>query len=464
MDKIRRQKDLITRTVDKFKQTTSVDYARYFEGSPTYVTYYQLDDIATRQDTNLENVHSLVGRSSPNKYKKIHDVVIYGVDAITIQNDITEKGLQSLISGDFVLLPDSIRPYPGDFFVFDEADLGTHLFRINDVQYDRASPKKFFRCLFSLWPENSELIFGNVIEDFVLDYQTTSGENFAVIKKADAVVSDKIKLMVDSIIDRYRTLFYDEDMDTFVCNTEEGNLWLPYLQRFMSENDLMTKYEEGFMEEIYIGKLDQSISPTLFSDQAYHDSIFTRVQKQLPLTFKNTFLSYDVVFDLKKTRNLPFFHSSLEFKTLLVHKDDFSFPYSFHFLFQKLSDAFKDYPSELKFLENDEVNIDELDVGTIFYEVRPNTTPSNVYRIELVNNSKVAKSISFGENLDISGELIYNIISKYLVTDEQSPRYLVITEAILTEINNMFIDGSIKNYVLLPILIYILKEKVKSYK
>jgi len=526
-DKIRRQKDLITRTVDRFKETTSVDYARYFEGSPTYITYYQLDDIATKQDEALENVHSLIGRSSPNKYKKIHDVVIYGVDALSISNEINDRGLESLISGDFVLLPDSIRPYPGDFFVFDEEDLGTHLFRINDVQYDKASPKKFFRCLFALYPDNSELIFDNVIEDYTLQYDTRAGENFAVVKKSDAATADKIKLLVDSIIDRYRTLFYDEDMDTFVAKIESfqttvaintdgrdiqegesvyvvssmngydgirvvtdqsqqvlgtaitkiaksafgriqtanstlGNLWSPYLQKFLSEKDVLTKYEEGFMQEIFINDMNESYNPKLFSDQAYYNSIYSRVTRQLPLTFENSFVNYNQIYDLKSTRNLPFFHGTLEYASLLFHKDVISFYHDFHLLFQNPSDIFLNYPSELKFNSYSEVP-DDLADGTIIYILNSNNIPENILMIKTINGEKSAVGISFSENIQIEGELFYNIIKKYLITDKNDPNFLVIDQDLILEINNTLIQPTIKNYILLPLILYILKEKVASY-
>ena len=244
-DILRRQKDLITRTVGTFKQATSTEYAKYFEGSPTYVTYYQLDAVATQQDTALENVHSLVGNSSPNKYKRINDVVIYGVDALSISNEITDKGLESLINGDFVLLPDSIRPYPGDFFSFDEEDLTDHLFRVNDVQYDKASPKKFYRCSFAVYPENNEIIFNNVLDDYILEQTTISGEAAAIVKKSDSVVMDKVKILVDSMIDKFINLFYDEDMDTFTCpiamEDEVVNFWSPYLHKFIHDTDIVKK-------------------------------------------------------------------------------------------------------------------------------------------------------------------------------------------------------------------------------
>jgi hypothetical protein len=124
---------------------------------------------------------------------------------------------------------------------------------------------------------------------------------------------------------------------------------------------------------------------------------------------------------------------------------------------------FKNYPDELKFTTGSSVDIDSLAVGTILYELGTNGLPMDIYQVKMVGSTKTAVSISFSENVDIEGELFYNIISQYLVTSTTDPRYLVIDEALLLEINNTYIENSIKNYVLLPLVIYILKEKINSY-
>jgi hypothetical protein len=536
-DKLRRTKDLITRTVERFKETTTVDYAKYFEGSPTYVTYYQLDAIATQQDTALENVHSLLGNSSPNKYKKIEDVVIYGVDALSISDEISEKGLQSLIAGDFVLLPDSIRPYPGDFFTFDEENLREHLFRINDVQYDRASPKKFFRSLFSLYPENNELIFGNVIDDYVLNYENIGGQETGVIKKSDAAVADKVKLLADSMTDRFLNLFYDEDMDTFSCPAEtNGNLvyyWCPYLHKFVHDTQVLTKYERDFMKEIYVNNIDESTNKDIFNDFAYFNSIFRKVQIQEPLSFTDSFMT-SLSYDLKSTKNLPFFFARNGYKSLGVYRNEASYLDSFHLLYQNPNETFLLYPEELKFAEGSEIDPSGFTDGTIFFEVRQlsaSLIPTSIYRMF----GAEPLSIGFNENSEIPEQLLYNIVLSYIAdgkthsgtisnaslsagvytynlvgnfsllkglelekvsgagvfgrdtyihsisTAENGVQTLVlksvsapttglisfksrfnITEDLLLSINNYYVGQNIKTYILMPLVMYILKQKIKT--
>lgn len=93
-DRLRRSKDVLKKKISNYLQaTTSGVYLKYFEGSPTYITYYQLDSKASLEDVGLENVNSLVGRNTPNKYKKIISVPVWGVDALDVSNELNERGL-----------------------------------------------------------------------------------------------------------------------------------------------------------------------------------------------------------------------------------------------------------------------------------------------------------------------------------------------------------------------------------
>ena len=103
-DRLRRQKDIIRSNVTKYlESTTSGSYLAYFEGSPTYITYYQLDSAASLQDVGLETVNSLVGKNTPNKYKKIREVPVWGVEALDVSNELSERGLLANVNGELLL-------------------------------------------------------------------------------------------------------------------------------------------------------------------------------------------------------------------------------------------------------------------------------------------------------------------------------------------------------------------------
>jgi hypothetical protein len=427
-DRIRREKDVVQRTVSKFLQTTTEAYTKYFEGGPTYIIYYQLNPEASTQDMSLENVHSLVGTNTPNKYKRIEDVVVYGVDAMDISNEITRRGLESTISGEFIMLPDSIKPYPGDFFTFDYDGLRDHLFRIDNVQFDKASPKKFFRINFAIWKDNAEIILGtlkedgtysNISGDYVFNYQNIGGEDSAVVAKADATAAEKIKLLYDGYIDKFANLFYHEDMDIFVYKGYElnfpSNVWSPYLQKFIHDNQLMNKYKKEILIEFYVNDVDERTNPAIFSDRAYRESIFRKLEVQdSNLSLENSFVGVSN-YDLKLTRNLPFFHSTESYRVLRLFNDGkpvFTADV-INFLHQDFYEIFLSLDNKYKLSIADLTDNDKLELieeGKVFYTLDNN---SNIAGVFLKGTGTSYSSISLN-NYEVEKDPIFKIVTDYL--------------------------------------------------
>ena len=478
MAKIRREKDIISRTVDRYVKATTEDYVKYWEGSPTYITYYQLDEIASTQDTNLENVHSLTGPNTPNKYKKIEDVVVYNVDAYDISNQLEEQGLRSAITGEFIFLPDSLKPFPGDFFSFDYDGMREHIFRIDDVQFDRATAKKFYRVSFAIYPDAPD--FTNINTDgYVMEYSNIGGQEVTILKKTDAVHAEKLKLLVDGLIDKYTKTYYDEDMDCFTFVTadptigESISIWSAYLQKFMKDNAVLSKYKRSLLEEIYITDISERDLGYVYSELAYRESIFRKVELQdRSLSFNNTFASLSR-FDMKNTRNLPFFHIPRIYRALELHRPekpevDFHLDI-FHLLFQEPTESFALLPDHKKFKEPDFSDVDttKLFVGDVIYQVSPTNPlkPINIYLIDQnpTTNETEAFSISFKEIIRFDYEwLQYFDYKPFLFIRDYLNNTLSIDEEKLLEINNMYFEISLRNYIFMPILIYVLKQKINE--
>ena len=269
-DKLRRQKDVIKKALSSYlNATTSGKYLTYFEGSPTYITYYQLDSMASLEDIGLETVNSLVGKNTPNKYKRIFSVPVWGVDALDVSNELSERGLQATVNGELLFLPNSIRPYPGDFFVFEYEGLEDHLFRIQDVQYDKLTPEKFYRCQYALYQNNTDEIFDNVCEDYECQYDSTNN-TITITKSSDIAKQEESQNLVDGLIEKYDSRFYDEESDTFICRNKNSGengeyYWSPYLQHFLHETKALDPYNSEIMTEIYINDINKIDNKNMYS-------------------------------------------------------------------------------------------------------------------------------------------------------------------------------------------------------
>ena len=332
-DKLRRQKEISKNLTEIYTETID-DYAKYINGSggiPIYVTWFQISSAASTQDWSLENVHSFVGSNSPIKYKKIYDVAIYSTDTLEPNTELTERGLQSMISGEFVLLPNSVVPNVGDFFIYDTEGMESHLFRIVDVQYDKATSNKFYKCRFELWQDNADLIFDNIEGEYNVNYDETGTSN-GVVTSTDAATSEQTKLIVDSLIEKYKILFYDDEMDTFSCvNNNKAPrdsriyYYSPYLQHFLHKNKVIAKYNEEFMTEIYITDIDEYSFPEIYDELAYRKSIFYAVETQdVELPVEASFMNV-CGYDLSRPLNLPFFTSEFTYKMLDIYTGNNAF-------------------------------------------------------------------------------------------------------------------------------------------
>lgn len=465
-DRLRRQKDAIKKNISKFIESTTKDYVKYFEGSPTYVTYYQLHTLASIQDNSLETVHSLVGTNAPNKYKRIFDTVIYGVDGQDISNDIIERGFTSNVNGEFIMLPNSVTPYVGDFFSIDLPGYEEHLFRINEVQFDKISPKKFFRCQYNLYPDNADIILNNIEDDYELQYTEIGGEGSSIIKKSAALNAERTKNLVDDLISRYVESFYDDDMDSFVwTNDGQKYFWSPYLQKFLHDTKALTKFNVSLFEEIYIPDINKREFPKFFNESIYRNSIFRNIQTQnKDINFESNFIEASMV-NVKTTRNLPFFQSQFDFYSIkpLENSDITFYTDAYPLFFNDVQ--FIDVPHTRKVHKFDDIHLsrlsDYLKKGDIVYECNKHELNiTNVAIVEDISYGKVSikdislKSILEKENKLLDDNVLVKIIKDYLNES------LELNDDLLKKINNYYYSDNIQEYILIPLVIYCLKKQM----
>ena len=56
-DRLRRQRDIITRKTNSYLNATTKAYTEMYDGTPTFVTYYQIDSANSTEDVGLEAVN-----------------------------------------------------------------------------------------------------------------------------------------------------------------------------------------------------------------------------------------------------------------------------------------------------------------------------------------------------------------------------------------------------------------------
>lgn len=345
-DKVRRQKDIITNSIESYKSATKA-YSDYFDGtSPVTIIYYQINNEATRTDSALYDTHEVVGQNSSIRYNRIKNVPVYGINTLSISNSLSGSGYESTITGEFVMVPDlTINPKIGEFFaIYDSStpELATHLFQITDVQYDRATSQKFYQCQFKLYNKDTdELDPGYVYDEenhpdsqimkhYVYDASGSGNENgvgdSVLITEEEAADKAKLSNMADALIDKFEELFYNEGMDTFTyqkpldSNGEEFEYyWSPYICHFIYKNDVLEKSDRDFLTEIFVQDVNEREFPGVYSERGYRKSIFYAVEMDDCKTMDDSAGFMEISpYLLNKPLNLPFFSSGDTYKLLDV--------------------------------------------------------------------------------------------------------------------------------------------------
>ena len=129
-------RDNIDGLITGFKDILKNPYYKWNDKSGTPVIYFNQNKEASTLDDSTKLYYADIGINSPIKYNMIEDFMLYGLDQVAISLENGEFGVEaSEIAGEAIVLPNTIIPYPGDYFniIYTEEDL---LFRVIDVTPD----------------------------------------------------------------------------------------------------------------------------------------------------------------------------------------------------------------------------------------------------------------------------------------------------------------------------------------
>lgn len=496
-NKTRRQSALVNNATQSYNTAISVYHDYMDNASPINITYYQISDIASRVDVSLENTTEVIGTSSSLYYNRIKNLPVRGTSPLDLVTQSTQRGAQeTFITGEFIIESNlNIEPRPGDFFAFEDStapEMEQHLFQITDVQFDKATNAKNYKCAYKLHPKEKDMIEAQVVKKFI--YDPESNGNLAgvgdsvIITEEEYANKEKVNDLIDELTDNFISTYYNEGMDTFTyqksldnTGTEFSYYWCPYLIHFIYKTKLLDRYNSNFMSEIYVSDINESTLPGIYYELGYRKSILHMVENKnidnmtTDQAIKESFM-YISQYDLNKPLSLPFF--STPDKYYLVefnhqYNDKFFYMGAFNWISDNEDNIYFDIPNEYVYTKGEFINhlINNgfvTDTGDIlkpeklvnknFYGIDGNnklnlkeilkyTQDNTIYYADIGNLLKNSDEDAEG---DI--DLLIKIIKHYINND------LKLTDDNIELIKNYYYENSIKNYILMPVIIYILQQ------
>lgn len=222
-------------------------YYKFSDKKPTEVIYWKQNREKSTLDESTSLNYSHVGEDSPIRFNQINGFYIYGVDKITLDYDLTDFGIESSeITGEAVLLPNTIVPLPGDFFKIVQITEDV-LFKVNKVTPDTLdNGSNMYKIEYKLELVNQ---YENILKQVVATYQFVMenvGTDFSCFITSESYDTGvQLSELQQHLIDAYQ-IFFDPGVQTFVFEYNGTKMYDPYLIEFLIRNKVLSAAETYF--------------------------------------------------------------------------------------------------------------------------------------------------------------------------------------------------------------------------
>lgn len=239
-------KNFINDNIFKFEKRLESQYTVFTEKNPTFVTYYHINNINSITDTGLLNVDRILGNESPLKYQKIEDFPIYGIDQIKLDLSDDDEGLQGSYEGDGIILPNTIKPLPNDFFTISYLD-SSYLFMVTQIDYDTIKSNNYYKFNFILRSvdfKSIEDLNKLVLEKYSCIFKNIGTEDNCLIREDAYIHIKELETVYSSFVNKYISLYYNKRYNSFLFNSTNSVIYDKFVSNFINQHNLLNEKEK----------------------------------------------------------------------------------------------------------------------------------------------------------------------------------------------------------------------------
>lgn len=237
------EKSFLNNQAFKFEDRLNSQYTKFLDKPPTYVTYYHINTISSTTDNGFGNVQELIGDESPLRFSEIKDFPIYGIEHLMLDLSEEEEGLQTSLEGEGIILPNTVKPLPGDYFTITYLR-EKFLFVVTEIRFDTIKSNNYYKITYSIKSVNSssvEEIEKQVDEKFTCVKSNVGTEDKCIIEDSQKEIADKIGKVVKDLSTNYLSLFYNSKYNAIMYTTIGGTkIYNKYLGEFVNRTKLFS--------------------------------------------------------------------------------------------------------------------------------------------------------------------------------------------------------------------------------
>lgn len=235
------QKITIDAITSNMQKILNNPYYLYNDKRATVVDYWNINTARTTLDEATRNKYSELDPDSPIRYNLIKNFYVYGIDRVNLDFDVGEFGVEANeITGEVVILPNTIIPYPGDYFKIHHLDK-PYLFSVTKVDQNTLDTGVvMYRLSYKLEYTDLHGIDKQTVEDYNM-IPTNIGTNFkAVIQSSKYDLIRELESYTTKLKDYYNMIFYDKRVQTYTfLYNNLFKVYDPYLIEFMIRNKII---------------------------------------------------------------------------------------------------------------------------------------------------------------------------------------------------------------------------------
>lgn len=259
------------------KSVINNPFYAYSDLKGTTTQYYNINTTKSTLDESTRDLYSELGENSPTRFNKIKNALIYGIEQISVNLNITDNGLESDdITGDAVVLPNTFIPYPGDFFTMSQLDK-PYLFIVTAVSPNTIDTGAvLYKISYTLQytrQEELDMLEKQVVAEYTMIASNIGTNYSAVITSSTYDLVYQLEKYTTSLKNYYIMLFYNKKVQSFTyLRNGVMRVYDPYLIEFLIRNKILS----GSKDYMYVSH--QMFLPNTFG-VIYDKTIFSALEE-----------------------------------------------------------------------------------------------------------------------------------------------------------------------------------------
>lgn len=279
--------EYINKNIDIFIKNRVSQYSKFLEKTPTYITYYHMNLPMSRQDVGTGNVEMEIGPHSPIRFNKIINFPVYNLPEMKPDINYDETGYDvELDCSDVTVLPNTIKPRAGDYFIVSLLNTKEYLFRVTGFKYNTIQSNDFYTLDCDIRDIGDTLeakwLKTQIVETYLTVFENIGTEDKCFIKSTDVNYINSLATLYGDLKDYYYKAFYNRDLNSFTYQTgrysEFGNplyRYDAYLEKFIMDSRIF--YDDTTEESLALTPNDVLDDQFLFKyDMTLYRAILRR--------------------------------------------------------------------------------------------------------------------------------------------------------------------------------------------